>query len=78
MHNIRLALTLKFHFPGPKTCVQTMQTIGNVGIDIFENLRLKSRLSMLPIRKWPLHDILDVEGWEEVSDEEYRGGDTVG
>ena len=72
MHNIRLALTLKFHFPAPKLCTDNATMIGNAGIDIFENLRLKSRLSMLPIRKWPLHDILDVEGWEEVSDEEYR------
>ncbi|OVF03987.1 putative tRNA N6-adenosine threonylcarbamoyltransferase [Clavispora lusitaniae] len=72
MHNIRSASTLKFHFPAPKLCTDNATMIGNAGIDIFENLRLKSRLSMLPIRKWPLHDILDVEGWEEVSDEEYR------
>jgi Metal-dependent proteases with possible chaperone activity len=45
--------------------------IGVAGIEIFEKLRIKSDLSILPIRRWPMNQLLDVDGWVNISDEEY-------
>lgn len=69
---IKLEHKLRFHFPDLKLCTDNATMIGNAGMEIFERLKVKSQLSMLPIRKWPLNDLLTVDGWEEVSGEEYR------
>ena len=37
--------------------------IGVAGIEIYENLNVVSDLSITPIRKWPLDQLLDVDGW---------------
>lgn len=46
--------------------------IGAAGIEIFEKLRLRTDLSFLPIRKWPLNKLLDVDGWVKVEEEEFN------
>lgn len=69
---VGLGQELRFHFPALRLCTDNATMIGNAGIEIFEQLRVKSKLDMLPIRKWPLDGLLEVDGWEDVSDEEYR------
>lgn len=69
---VKLGRPLNFHFPDLRLCTDNATMIGNAGMEIFEQLRIKSRLDVLPIRKWPLDGLLKVEGWDEVSDEEYR------
>lgn len=63
---------LNFHFPDLSLCTDNAAMIGNVGMEIFENLRLKSSLEILAIRKWPMGDLLTVDGWEPVSEEEFK------
>lgn len=62
---------LKFHFPDLKLCTDNATMIGNAGMYIFEQLRVKSNLNVLPIRKWPMDELLNVDGWEKVSNEEF-------
>lgn len=63
---------MTFHFPDLALCTDNAAMIGNVGMEIFEHLRLKSDLGILAIRKWPMGDLLAVDGWEPVSEEEYE------
>lgn len=70
-NDVRSESPLKFHFPDLKLCTDNASMIGNAGIHIFENLRVKSSLDMLPIRKWPMDQLMDVDGWERVTDEEF-------
>lgn len=60
-----------FHFPDLALCTDNAVMIGVAGIEIFEKLRIKSDLSILPIRRWPMNQLLDVDGWVNISDEEY-------
>lgn len=71
-NNLEGLQPLRFHFPDPALCTDNAAMIGNVGMEIFETLRLKSDLDVLAIRKWPMDKLLDVDGWQKVSDEEYR------
>ncbi|OBA19385.1 peptidase M22, glycoprotease [Metschnikowia bicuspidata var. bicuspidata NRRL YB-4993] len=64
--------TLKFHFPDLALCTDNATMIGNAGIEIFENLKKRSSLSILPIRKWPMNELLDVDGWLDVPENEYN------
>ncbi|CUM62845.1 uncharacterized protein PRCAT00000403001 [Priceomyces carsonii] len=59
-----------FHFPDVSLCTDNAVMIGIAGIEIFEKLKLKSNLSILPIRKWPLDELLQVDGWVNLDDEE--------
>lgn len=63
---------LKYHFPEPALCTDNAKMIGNAGIEIFEQLRLRSDLSILPIRKWPVDNLLGVDGWVLLSDQEFE------
>jgi N6-L-threonylcarbamoyladenine synthase len=62
----------KFHFPDIELCTDNAVMIGVAGIEIFETLRLKSDLSILPIRKWPLDELLTAEGWCKVDEKEFN------
>lgn len=55
--------SLKFHFPEVSLCTDNAIMIGVAGIQIYENLKLVSDLSITPIRKWPLDELLKVDGW---------------
>lgn len=71
-NNLNVGHTFNFHFPDLSLCTDNATMIGNAGIEIFENLKKKSSLSILPIRKWPMNELLKVDGWNTVTDEEYR------
>lgn len=64
--------SLKFHFPDLRLCTDNAVMIGVAGIEIFESLRVKSDLSILPIRRWPMSEVLLVGGYERVSEEEFK------
>lgn len=63
---------LRFHFPDLALCTDNAAMIGNAGMEIFEKLRLKSELGILPIRKWPMEELLDAGGWLPVNEKEYK------
>uniref|UniRef100_A0A0L0NY41 N(6)-L-threonylcarbamoyladenine synthase n=1 Tax=Candidozyma auris TaxID=498019 RepID=A0A0L0NY41_CANAR len=63
---------LNFHFPDLKICTDNALMIGVAGMGIFEQLRLKSTLDVLPIRKWPLDQLIDAGGWESVDNYEFE------
>lgn len=54
---------LRFHFPEISACTDNAVMIGLAGIRIFEDLRRVSDIGILPIRKWPMSDLLTVSGW---------------
>lgn len=66
-----LKAPFRFHFPPLKLCTDNATMIGHAGIEIFEHLRLKSSLDILPIRRWPMNELTQVDGWERVGDAEY-------
>lgn len=59
-----------FHFPDPSLCTDNAIMIGIAGIDILEQSKKVSDLNVLPVRKWPLNDIFNVDGWVDVSESE--------
>lgn len=61
-----------FHFPDIALCTDNAVMIGTAGIEILENLKVKSDLKFLPIRRWPMNELLDVDGWVGVSDAEFH------
>lgn len=64
-----------FHFPSLELCTDNAIMIGIAGIEMFEELRLKSDLSVLPIRKWPLDELRQMDnsgGWINVTEDEYE------
>lgn len=65
-------VNVNFHFPDLSLCTDNAIMIGAAGIEIFEKLRLRTDLSFLPIRKWPLNKLLDVDGWVKVEEEEFN------
>ncbi|KAK6456702.1 glycoprotease family-domain-containing protein [Scheffersomyces xylosifermentans] len=69
---LRTNTDLTFHFPDLSLCTDNAVMIGVAGIEIFEKLRVKSDLSITPIRKWPMNELLDVDGWVKVDEEEFR------
>ncbi|GEQ70300.1 hypothetical protein JCM33374_g3976 [Metschnikowia sp. JCM 33374] len=71
-NDLNTSNALNFHFPDLSLCTDNATMIGNAGIEIFENLRKKSSLSILPIRKWPMNELLDVDGWSDMTYEEYH------
>ncbi|CDO93712.1 unnamed protein product [Kluyveromyces dobzhanskii CBS 2104] len=52
-----------FHYPKLEYCTDNAVMIGWAGIELYEELGLTTELSVTPIRKWPLTEILDVPGW---------------
>lgn len=63
---------LKFHFPNLGLCTDNAVMIGVAGIEMFEKLRVKSDLGVLPIRRWPMSEVLLVGGYVGVSEEEFH------
>lgn len=61
-----------FHFPDLSLCTDNAIMIGVAGIDIFEELKLKTDLRFIPIRKWPLDKLMSVDSWIKVDEEEYN------
>lgn len=53
----------EFHYPEPSLCTDNAVMIGWAGIEIFENLGIKTELGVTPVKKWPLSDLLNVPGW---------------
>lgn len=70
-HNLNSGTPLKFHFPDLRLCTDNATMIGNAGMFIFEELRVKSDFGILPIRKWPMDELLVADGWDKVSEEEF-------
>lgn len=70
-NNLKFQNKLEFHFPDLKVCTDNATMIGVAGIDLFEKLRVKSRMDVLPIRKWPLNELISKGEWDNISDEEF-------
>ncbi|KAG2733048.1 hypothetical protein G9P44_004038 [Scheffersomyces stipitis] len=69
---LRTDQDLAFHFPDLSLCTDNAIMIGVAGIEIFEKLRVKSDLNITPIRRWPMNQLLDVDGWVKVDDAEFN------
>lgn len=52
-----------FHFPDISLCTDNAVMIGIAGLEIYEKLQLRSDMSILPLRKWTLSDLVAVDGW---------------
>ncbi|KAL6948799.1 hypothetical protein ACO0QE_001272 [Hanseniaspora vineae] len=55
-----------FHFPPIKMCTDNAVMIGWAGIKFYDTLKLKTNYNTSPIRKWPLNELLTVDGWAKV------------
>lgn len=53
-----------FHFPKPQLCTDNATMIGWAGIELYE-AGYTTCLGTTVIRKWPITEILEVEGWEK-------------
>jgi N6-L-threonylcarbamoyladenine synthase len=53
-----------FYFPEPKLCTDNATMIGWAGIELFEN-GYTTELGTTIVRKWPINEILDLEGWNK-------------
>lgn len=62
---------MTFHFPDLQLCTDNAIMIGVAGIEILESLKIKSSYKVLPIRKWPINELLEVDGWLKMDDEEF-------
>lgn len=58
---------LKFHFPEVKWCTDNALMIGWAGVELFESAKLETDIGVMPIAKWPLAEILDVDCWKSRS-----------
>lgn len=63
----------RFHFPDVSLCTDNAIMIGITGIEIFENLQKVTNLNVLPIRKWPMNELLKVDGWIDIPQEQVNG-----
>ncbi|SCU81970.1 LADA_0C02168g1_1 [Lachancea dasiensis] len=52
-----------FYYPELELCTDNAVMIGWAGIEINENLGLTTELGVSPVKKWPLTELLTVEGW---------------
>lgn len=55
--------SIKFHFPPPKWCTDNALMIGWAGIELWESAGLYTDLSALPTARWPIEELLDMDGW---------------
>ncbi|OEJ88584.1 tRNA N6-adenosine threonylcarbamoyltransferase, mitochondrial [Hanseniaspora osmophila] len=55
-----------FHFPPVRMCTDNAVMIGWAGIKLYDTLKLKTNYNTSPIRKWPLDELLTVDGWAKV------------
>lgn len=60
--------SFKLHFPLLEWCTDNAVMIGVAGIEIYETLGVRSSLDILPIRKWPMNELLEVSGWVKSND----------
>lgn len=72
LHKIKSQHPLEFHYPDLSVCTDNASMIGVAGMELFEKLRVKSNMDVLPIRKWPLSELVSLGEWQNVSDEEYE------
>lgn len=57
-----------FYYPPLPLCTDNAVMIGWAGIELHESLGLQTDLEVTPIRKWPLTDLLTVQGWRRRED----------
>lgn len=62
----------QFHFPDVRLCTDNAVMIGVAGIEILETLHKRTDLNVLPIRKWPMNKLLDVDGWIDMEESEIK------
>jgi N6-L-threonylcarbamoyladenine synthase len=55
--------TFRFHYPAPKWCTDNALMIGWAGIELWETARLHTDLAALPTAKWPIEEVLAIDGW---------------
>lgn len=55
---------LNFHFPEVKWCTDNALMIGWAGVELYESAHLETDISVMPVAKWPLAEILDVDSWK--------------
>lgn len=54
-----------FYYPPIELCTDNAIMIGWSGIELYETAGLTSDLEVVPIRRWPLPELLDVSGWRQ-------------
>lgn len=59
----RPAPQFRFHYPAPKWCTDNALMIGWAGIEFWETARLHTDLTALPTAKWPIEEVLAIDGW---------------
>lgn len=63
---------IEFQFPSVTWCTDNAVMIGVAGIEIFEQLQVRSDLGIMPIRKWPMSELINVGGWVPMEESEVR------
>lgn len=72
LHKIKSPNPLQLHYPDLSVCTDNATMIGVAGMELFEKLRVQSKMDVLPIRKWPLNELVSLGEWQNVSDEEFQ------
>lgn len=55
--------TIEFFFPPLEWCTDNALMIGWAGIELWESARLYTDLSALPTPRWPIEDLMNLDGW---------------
>lgn len=63
---------VEFIFPDISLCTDNAIMIGVAGIEIFETLQKETDLTVLPIRKWPMNEILEVDSWKDIPEHQVQ------
>lgn len=58
-------INIKTSYPSLELCTDNAVMIGWAGIELYEQEKLTTELTVCPISKWPLSEISKIEGWKK-------------